>query len=105
MIVAGKLDQRITIELPATTFNGIEDVSAWVVSGIFWARAMETPGREFLKGDYQAMEKVAFQIRYQAIDSTARVTWSDRVYRIESVTGTYREGETWLHCVSTTGAN
>lgn len=106
MIKAGALDQRIGIEVPTNTTNALgEQVPAWTQEAEVWARAIETPGREFLKGDYQASEKVAFQIRYRPMDSTARVTWRGRTWRVDSVTGTMREGATWLHCTATDGAN
>ncbi len=103
---AGSLDQRITIERPAVTTDELgQDARAWTAVATVWARVMETAGREFLKGDYQAEEKTAFVIRWRTIDSTYRVTWGGRTWRIVSVTGTFREGFSWLHCVATDGAN
>lgn len=103
---AGSFDQRITIEQPATTTDELgQDARTWTAIASPWAKVIETPGREFLKGDYQAEEKTVFVIRWREIDSTHRVQWSGRVWRIVSITGTKREGYAWLHCVSTEGAN
>lgn len=103
---AGRLDQRIVIETPAVVIDELgQDAREWVLLGTFWAKVMETPGREFLSGDYKAEEKTVFVIRWQALDSTARVQWGGRVWRIESVTGTRREAFAYLHCVSSEGAN
>jgi SPP1 family predicted phage head-tail adaptor len=103
---AGDLDQQITIEVPDTTPDELgQNAEAWTDPVTVWAKVMETPGREFLSGDYQAEEKAVFVIRWRAVDSTARATWNGRPYRIESVTGTRREGWAYLHCVATDGAN
>lgn len=106
MVSAGQLDQRIRIEVPTTERNELgQDARDWVFLANPWAAVRETQGREFLKGDFQAEERVAFIIRWIEVDSTARVVWQGRIYRIESVTGTRRSGERWLHCVASDGAN
>lgn len=103
---AGRLDQRISIETPASAEDALgQDARSWLPSVTVWAEAKEQMGREFLAGDYKAEEKVAFRIRWRAVDSTARIVWNDRNYRIESVTGTRHSGELWLHCISDGGAN
>lgn len=106
MIEAGRLDQRIQIETPVTSSNELnEEVPGWAPDCEVSARVMETPGREFVKGDFRAEEKIAFQIRFRILDSTARIKWGGRTWRIDSVTGTRRSGETWLHCSTSEGAN
>lgn len=106
MIDAGKLDQRILIETATVTENELgEDVETWSEHSRPWAQVKETMGREFLAGDIQAEGKAAFRIRYRALDSRARVTWRGRIYMVEDVTGTQREGFTWLHCRAVSGAN
>lgn len=103
---AGRLDQRIRIEAPASAVDALgQDALTWAHVGDVWARVIETQGREFLKGDYQAEEKSAFVIRWMEIDSTMRAVWAGRTWRIVSVTGTFREGYCWLHCIATDGAN
>lgn len=107
MTLAGRLNQQITIETPTAGEDelGQTDTAGWTLLATVWAEAKETMGREFLSGDYQAEEKVAFRIRWMEVDSTARVTWEGRVYRIVSVTGTYPSRERWLHCISQEGSN
>jgi SPP1 family predicted phage head-tail adaptor len=103
---AGELDQRITIETRTLTEDVLgADVESWSSLGDFWARVIETPGREFLKGEFEAEGRSVFVIRWRELDSTARVTWRGRIYTIEDVTGTQREGFAWLHCKSVAGAN
>lgn len=104
---AGDLDQRITIETPTPDTNELgEEVPVWTFLADVAARVMETPGREFLSGDYQAEGKAVFCIRWRAaVDSSCRVTWRERVYRINDVTGTYRQGFAYLHCVVQDAAN
>lgn len=103
---AGNFDQRITLEIPAPTIDelGQSDIS-WIGLGEFWAQVIETPGREFLKGEYRAEERTVFAIRWMDIDSTARVTWDGRTWDILSVTGTRRDGYRWLHTIAMDGAN
>lgn len=106
MIKAGAFDQRIVIETPVVTTNELgEQTTTWIFDQEVWAKVVEVPGREFLKGDYQAEEKAVFQIRYREMDSLSRVTWNDRTYRVNSVTGTMRDGTTWLHCIAQSEAN
>jgi len=106
MIPAGQLDQLISIEQPAQTVDALgQEALSWTAVVDLWAKVIEERGREFLKGDYKAEEKTVFGFRFRPIDSTYRVQWAGRVWRIVSVTGTRREGETWLHCIATDGAN
>jgi head-tail adaptor len=103
---AGRLDQRIEVLLPAFTTNALnEQVAGEPTSLELWAKVTETPGREFLSGDFRAEERIVFVIRWREIDSTASVVWGGRTWRINSVTGTRREAYAYLHCVSTEGAN
>lgn len=98
---AGQFDQRIAIEQPTIAPDALgQEVETWAVTARPWAKVMETPGREFLSGDYKAEEKAVFVIRHRTLDSTARVAWRGRSWRIESVTGTKREGFTYLHSIS-----
>lgn len=103
---AGALDQRILIEVASVTDNELgEEVDTWSEHSRPWANVKETPGREFLAGDIKAETKAVFRIRYRAIDSRARVTWAGRQFEVDDVTGTRREGWTWLHCYSVSGEN
>lgn len=103
---AGQLDQQISVQSRTVTQDELgADVENWITTSTPWANVKETPGREFLKGDFQGEEKTVFRIRWRDMDSTARVEWRGKVYTIESVTGTMREGWTWLHCKRISGAN
>jgi len=99
MTGAGDLDQRITIET-ATTVRGASgaDVPGWLYDCEPWAKVVETPGREFLKGDIEAEGKAVFKIRYRPVATSSRVLWRGVAYDIEAVTGTRREAWTYLHC-------
>ena len=103
---AGLLNQRITIEaIGRSTANALGETSPeWTPLSDRCAQVRETMGREFLagsSGDYRAEHRVVFVVRWIEIDSTARVKWGGRIYRIDDVTGTYHSGETWLHCTTT----
>lgn len=105
---AGDLDQRIVIEEPIIgrdSLNAAETV--WSELADVAAKVAEVQGREFLKGDgVQAESKATFTIRYRAgIDGRMRVLWNGQTFGIEDVTGTRREGWTWLHCRAVTAAN
>ena len=103
---AGQLDQRIQIEQPVVAADALgQEVESWATVASPWAKVMETPGREFLSGDYRAEERTVFRIRWRALDSTARVQWGGRAWKIDSVTGTERERWAYLHCRATDGAN
>lgn len=106
MLRAADLTERIRVEAPISTEDELgAETQVWEEAATVWARVIETPGREFLKGDFRSEEKAVFVIRWKAIDSTWRAVWGGRIWRIVSVTGTFLEGATWLHCVSTDGVN
>jgi len=103
---AGDLTERITIETPATEPDELgQDALSWLFLAEVWAKAIEGQGREYLKGGYEAEEKAVFVIRWMEVDASMRVTWLGRIYDIEQVTGTYREGWAWLHCTARKGVN
>ncbi|MFZ5745274.1 MAG: phage head closure protein [Pseudomonadota bacterium] len=105
-VAAGELDQLIMLESPMVTTDGWGgEVQTWLPEAEAYARVMETPGREFLKGDFRAEEKAVFKVRFREVDSTWRVIWGGRTWRIDSVTGTMREGARWIHCTAQDGAN
>jgi head-tail adaptor len=86
---AGQLDQQISIQSRTVTQDELgADVEGWITTSEPWAKVIETPGREFLKGEFQAEGK-----------------GRGRIYTIEDVTGTMREGYCWLHCKSVAGVN
>jgi head-tail adaptor len=103
---AGALDQQIVLQRRSVIFDELgAEVETWNPHSQLWAKVLETPGREFLKGEYHAEERAVFVVRWRELDSTYRVQWRARTWNITSVTGTRREGWTWLHCLATEGAN
>lgn len=105
-VTAGELDQLITLESPVVTTDAWGgEVETWLIEAQAYARVTEARGREFLKGDYKAEEKAVFKIRWREVDSTWRVNWGGRTWRIESVTGMLREGARWIHCTAQGEAN
>lgn len=96
---AGQLDQKISIEARTITQDELgADVESWAEDTTPWAKVIETPGREFLKGEIQSEKLAVFVIRWRALDSTYQVKWRGATYTIDAVTGTQREGWSWLHC-------
>ena len=107
---AGQLDQRILIETPVLETDALGaqlPESSWMFHSRPWAKVTEAAGREFLKGgNIQGEARAVFQVRFREdMDSTARVTWRDRIFDIEEINGTRRQGFLWLHCRSVQGAN
>lgn len=104
---AGELDQRVIIAIRAVTLNELgEEVASWVPldAGRF-ARVMEPLGRAYVAGgegldagQIVAEERIAVKLRWIEIDPTARLDWRGRRFEIERVTGSFKEGFTWLHC-------
>ena len=103
---AGDLDQWITIETPSAASDELgQDGLTWLFLEGRAAKVIEEQGREFLKGGYRAEEKAVFVVRWGEFDSTMRVLWGGRTWRVTSVTGTMREGWIWLHCIASEGPN
>lgn len=102
---SGALDQEILIEVATITTDELgADVETWAEHSRPAAKLVQTPGKEFLAGDVQAESKAVFRIRWRELDSRARVTWRGRLYMVEDVTGTQRDGWTYIHA-RTTGAS
>lgn len=105
-VAAGELDQLIMLESPVVTIDAVgAEVPTWLPEAEAFAKVMETRGREFLKGDFKAEEKAVFKVRFREVDSTWRVAWGGRTWRIDSVTGTMREGWRYIHATAQGGAN
>lgn len=104
---AGKLDQRITIELPAGGTNELnEPIGGFSPLATVSAMVTQTPGREFLKGEYHAEDKALFTIRWRSdVNTTARLTWAGKTWDIVSVTGTRRTTFLQLMATSIDGAD
>lgn len=89
---AGKLDQTITIELPNAGVNELnEPVGGFTPLATVSAMVTQTPGREFLKGEYHGEDRAVFTIRYRTdIAVTARLSWAGKYWDVTSITGTRR---------------
>lgn len=102
-IIAGRLDQRITLQrrVPATTPAG-EQTYTWSDLASVWAEANPTRGREFFAAaQLQCEAPMAFRIRWRAdLDRTMRVLWRGQPYDIaaEPVETRGARDELWLHC-------
>jgi SPP1 family predicted phage head-tail adaptor len=94
MLSAGRLDQRITLQVRATpaTLNARgEDVSPWINwvtdgDGAVWASADPRRGSEhFAAQQMQVSGPVAFRIRYRAgVHERMRVLWRGVAYSIDA---------------------
>lgn len=106
MITSSELDQRVEVLARVSVKNALnEDVVSWpssVPPHRRWAKAMESPGREFVKGTAESTQRlVAFKMRWTAaFDATARIAWQGVTYEIADITGTRQSGEMWVHCKS-----
>lgn len=78
MLNAGELDQRITVQTPASTVDALgQRTETWTDVATLWAQAQPLRGREFFAaGQVQSEAAVRFRIRYRTgIDGTMRVLW------------------------------
>lgn len=96
---AGDLDQQIVIQAPTLTRDESgADVPGWADESSPWANVVETPGREYLKGDVKADGRAVFKIRWQEVAPIKRVIWKGVVWKIDAVTGTARGRFAFLQC-------
>lgn len=75
---AGKLDQRLTIQTPASAVDELgQRIESWVNVVIVWGSAQPLRGREFFAaGSINSEATVRFRIRYRAgITGAMRVLW------------------------------
>ena len=87
LIVAGRLDQRLTLQAPATTEDELgQPVAGWSTVGTVWASAAPLRGRELMAAAAgQSEATVRFRIRWRADVTRAwRVLWRGVAYAIES---------------------
>jgi head-tail adaptor len=101
---ARTLDQRITIQAQTGAADALGQTNiAWLTDSTVWARVLETPGREFLKGEFHDEARVVFTLRWRHVASASRVLWNGRTWRVVSITGTRRER--FISLDATDGAN
>jgi SPP1 family predicted phage head-tail adaptor len=82
---AGKLDQRITIEVKTVARNSIgEETETWATFATVWAAYRPMSARERAAGAQLTSEfDAVFRIRYLAsLDPEMRVTWRGQRFEI-----------------------
>lgn len=84
----GRINRRIIIQ-DATTFTrdsyGAE-VSSWNNSATVWASVRTVSGSEQLQsGQIYAGETVQFEMRYRALNPSARISYDGKIYNIRSI--------------------
>lgn len=87
---AGALDQRVTIQTPATGQNAYgEPNTGWTDVALVWAGVFDLSGREFLAASAtQNAVQTKILIRYMAgIVPSMRVLHGSVTYNIEAVLG------------------
>lgn len=87
MLLAGQLDQRITLQRRVSNVDGAgQDVYTWTPLAEVWARAQPLRGKEyFAASQTQATVDVRFVIRWRDdIDETMRVLWRGEPHAIVS---------------------
>ena len=80
MISAGKLDRRVTLQMPTVSRGDLGGVEkTWADAATVWAQVRPLSGREATRAQQvQSMASVAVTIRYRTdIDTTARVVLDD----------------------------
>lgn len=90
MLRAGDLDQRVTIQAPATGQNDYgEPLLTWTDVATVWASINDLTGREFIAaGAAQSAVTTKIGIRYLAgVVPAMRVLYGSDVYNISAVLG------------------
>lgn len=88
MLNAGRLDQRITLQVRVDAVNQFgENVPTWSTFAEVWAAADPKRGREyFAAAQIQAEGPVAFRIRWLAgVHERMRVLWLGQPYEVASL--------------------
>jgi SPP1 family predicted phage head-tail adaptor len=84
----GKLNRQIVIQ-NATTFTRDsfgDKVSSWNNSATVWASVRTVSGSEqFQSGQIYAGETVQFEMRYRALNPSARISYDGKIYNIKSI--------------------
>lgn len=78
MIAAGAMDQRITLQSPSSTVDGLgQRVETWTTEVALWASVQPLRGREFFAaGAINSEAQVRVRIRYRAgVTPAMRVLW------------------------------
>jgi SPP1 family predicted phage head-tail adaptor len=101
---AGDLDREIQLQTYAQIGSDPEyntPIVDWTTFAGEWAKATETPGREYLSGASQevAERKVVFTIRWRSdVGVTDRVIWEGEEFDIENLREVGRREGLELHC-------
>jgi SPP1 family predicted phage head-tail adaptor len=79
---AGKLDQRVTIQLGTTSYNSFgEPVTTWADSWTTWGQVITKGGGEYYAAQkLNASVEAVFRIRYS---STLAASGASAIYRIK----------------------
>jgi SPP1 family predicted phage head-tail adaptor len=84
----GRINRRIIIQ-DATTFTRDSygaKVSSWNNSATVWASVRTVSGSEQLQsGQIYAGETVQFEMRYRALNPSARISYDGKIYNIRSI--------------------
>ena len=80
----GDLDQRIALEAPTATPDGIGGtLRGWARVAAVWASVRPVRGAEAMtEGRMNAATTVRFTIRDRAVDATMRIVWQGVAYNI-----------------------
>lgn len=87
-LMAGRLNQRITLQQRAQVQNGLgEDEGPWVDFATVWAQAEPLRGREFFAAaQLQDTTDVRFRMRWRSgVTPLMRVVWRSKPYDIQAV--------------------
>jgi SPP1 family predicted phage head-tail adaptor len=92
-MMAGKLDQRVTVQLNTPTRNSRgEQIDSWANSWTDWAEAITKGGGEYYAAQkLNASTEVVFRMRYKAALAASnasaiyRITWLSRTFQILNI--------------------
>lgn len=95
----GDLDQRVTLQVLASTNDAGDLKNAWTELAMVYAKVITDHGSEaFQSARTEARETIRVLIRYRTdVDTNARLEWMGQQYYISAVDRSGRRaGELWL---------
>lgn len=85
MIIAGKLDQRITFQRFTRAYDTVnQPIDTWGDAATVWAEVISEGGREFYAAQKKNAETtIVFRIRFtRVVNSRMRIKYGNRIFEI-----------------------
>ena len=100
MMVAGKLDRRITIQVKSVVKDSYgEEILTWATHLTVWSNPVQRDGKESdADGNRTTSRPVTFRTRWNStFTNEMRIIWDGEYYRINNTKRVlYWDGEIWM---------